>query len=140
MELNVVAPCGIDCVNCELFAENGRQEIWERVAKATDKSIQEVQCKGCREQGGCPMLKDCQTLACAREKGVDFCCQCGDFPCTRLQPMKQGAERTPHNLKVYNLLRLKRLGLEGFLAESARTRQRYFEGTFVIGAGPTLKD
>ncbi|WP_319558992.1 DUF3795 domain-containing protein [Marispirochaeta sp.] len=140
MELNKVAPCGIDCINCELFAENKRPDVWERVAKMTEKSMEEVQCKGCREQEGCPILEDCQTLACVKENGVDFCYQCTEFPCRRLQPMKQGAERTPHNLKVYNLCRLKQLGMEGFLAESARTRRFYFEGTFVIGAGPTLPD
>lgn len=140
MDLNKVAPCGIDCVNCELFAENKRTDVWERVAGMTGKSVDAIKCKGCREQGGCTIHADCQTLACVQDKGVDFCHECGDFPCIRLQPMKQGAERTPHNLKVYNLCRLKALGMESFLVEAARTRKLYFDGSFVIGAGPALSE
>ncbi len=140
MELNLVAPCGIDCVNCELYAENNRMDVVERMAQMTGKSVEEIKCKGCREQGGCTIHADCKTLACVQEKGIDFCHECADFPCTRLQPMKQGAERTPHNLKVYNLCRLKALGMEKFLNEAARTRRLYFDGSFVIGAGPTLAE
>ena len=38
-------------------------------------------------------------MACAKEQGVDFCYECKDFPCQKLQPLAEGAERYPHNLK-----------------------------------------
>ena len=38
-------------------------------------------CSGCREKG-C-LFKDCKVTACVREKGVDYCYQCDEFPCDR---------------------------------------------------------
>ncbi len=38
-------------------------------------------CSGCREKG-C-LFKDCKVTACVREKNVDYCFQCSEFPCDR---------------------------------------------------------
>lgn len=38
-------------------------------------------CGGCREKG-C-LFKECQVPACARERDVTYCYQCGEFPCDR---------------------------------------------------------
>ncbi|MFH1914044.1 MAG: C-GCAxxG-C-C family (seleno)protein [Pseudomonadota bacterium] len=38
-------------------------------------------CAGCRE-AGC-LFKACAVPGCARERGVDYCFQCADFPCDR---------------------------------------------------------
>lgn len=140
MELEKVAPCGIDCVNCELYEKNNRVDVLERVAKITGKTIEELKCKGCRLQGGCTMHENCETLACVQDKEVNFCFDCNDFPCKRLQPMKEGADRYPHNLKVYNLCQIQKMGIEKFLEQSALTRQLYFSGNFVIGAGPSVTE
>lgn len=37
-------------------------------------------CKGCRKQE-CSLFKACKVRDCYKEKGVDFCYQCPDFPC-----------------------------------------------------------
>ena len=78
----------------------------------------------------------CETLECVQNKKVDFCFACDDFPCSRLQPLAEGAERFPHNLKVYNLITIQNKGLEKWAAESTEIRERYFKGKFKIGAGP----
>lgn len=39
-------------------------------------------CPGCRENGGNP---SCSMRICAREKGVDACPLCEEYPCDRLQ-------------------------------------------------------
>ncbi len=37
-------------------------------------------CKGCRKQE-CHLFKDCEVRQCYKEKGVEYCYQCEDFPC-----------------------------------------------------------
>jgi len=39
-------------------------------------------CKGCRSEP-CRLFKNCGVRDCHREKPVDFCYQCDEFPCTR---------------------------------------------------------
>jgi hypothetical protein len=55
-------------------------------------------------------------------------------------PLVERADKVTHNMKVYNLCRIKRIGVDAFLAESAVNRRRYFTGSFVIGAGPRLPE
>lgn len=37
-------------------------------------------CKGCRNDD-CKLFKGCRVKECARDKAVDFCFQCPEFPC-----------------------------------------------------------
>lgn len=146
MDLNLVAPCGIDCGNCELFRANGRRDVWERAAEKRGLKAEDMACDGCRDGGGCSFLKgvagsgraaaDCETRTCVLSKGLDFCGDCGNFPCRRLQPLAEGAGFYPHNMKVYNLGRIRAVGPEAFLAEGKEIRRLYFTGKFKVGAGP----
>lgn len=138
MKASDIAPCGIDCVNCEFFADNGREDLWKAVAARLGVAPEEVACKGCRLQGGCSVHKNCATLSCVTGRGLESCGGCPEFPCVRLMPMAERADKVPHNMKVYNLCRIKQIGAEAFLAEAKINRLRYFKGTFVIGAGPQL--
>jgi hypothetical protein len=137
MDLNHIAPCGIDCVNCELFEANGNRAAWERVAARTGKSVEESACPGCRAGNGCVFAPGtCETLGCSRKRGLDFCSECGDFPCERLQPLADGASFYPHNFKAYNLSVIKARGAEALLAEAPRIRKLYYGGKFALGKGP----
>ncbi|MBN1333586.1 MAG: DUF3795 domain-containing protein [Synergistales bacterium] len=139
--LNAIAPCGIDCVNCPLHEHNITEEMKNRLAAMMGKAPQEMICQGCRSDKRaviCPV--DCPTLTCSREKGVDFCFQCPDFPCEKLTPAADRADKLPHNLKVYNSCRMKKMGLEKWLLEDARTTAtRYYKGRMVIGKGPVVE-
>lgn len=136
MDLNGIAPCGIDCANCDLFAANGNKEAWARVAAKLGGEPEAYACKGCRDGDGCVFFKGCETRACALERKAEFCFACGDYPCRRLLPAAEGAAFYPHNLKLYNLERIRSTGPEAFLAEAADSRRLYFKGRFKIGAGP----
>lgn len=136
MDLNLIAPCGIDCANCELFKANGNHAAWERVASKRGGKPEDFACKGCRKGDGCSFFSDCKTLACIKKKGLDFCSACEAFPCDMLMPLAEGASFYPHNLKVYNLCRIRLVGAEAFLKEAPRIRKLYYKGKFMIGAGP----
>jgi len=133
----VTAPCGIDCFNCEVYHSNITTEIAERLAKAFGFDPENAPCPGCREAGGCRLHWDnCETLDCVKERGVEFCYECPDFPCSRLLPCAEAAERYPHNLKAFNLARIKSVGFEQWAEEAKRNRLLYFRGRFAVGTGP----
>ena len=50
-----------------------------------------------------------------------------DFPCGLLHPLAHGADRFPHNLKVFNLCMIKKMGLENWAKnKSKQSFDRYY--------------
>jgi len=58
---NLATPCGLYCGECLFY---------------------EKPCKGCVPSGGKPSWGKCKTYACATEKKVEHCGECGEFPCS----------------------------------------------------------
>lgn len=105
--LDVLAPCGLNCRKCFAHCDgeigtlsSGLRErlgSFDRYAERFSAflpvfrnypSFKELlgylatpDCKGCR-QGTCK-YPNCGVVLCYRQKGVDFCFQCKDFPCNR---------------------------------------------------------
>lgn len=101
-----LAPCGLDCSRCFHFHDSEIKQLSIRLAELLDgfetvqpllapffpqlnnyaqfKEIidlfQQGECRGCR-YGICPL--PCNTKECFKEKGVDFCFQCDEYPCSR---------------------------------------------------------
>ena len=139
--LLAIAPCGIDCINCEVHEKNITPQRKDRIAQMSGKSPDEAACKGCRSYKRSPVCPvDCPTEICTREKGVDFCYECSSFPCDMLHPCADRADILPHNLKVFNLCRMRAVGPDKWLSEeSLAGRARYYRGKTVIGKGPLIK-
>jgi hypothetical protein len=136
---DLTAPCGVDCFNCEVYEGLITPERRAALAKRLQMDESAVACKGCREQKGCRLhWGACATLDCITAKGVEFCSDCAEFPCTKLQPVAAAVSPYPHNLKLFNLCRIKAVGAERWSEEAADIRRRYFQGKFVVGAGPVL--
>jgi hypothetical protein len=136
-----IAPCGIDCFNCEVYEKNINETTRGIMASRLNIDPDKVACKGCREQDGCRLhWGKCDTLDCVKQREVQYCFECNEFPCEMLCPSRESAERYPHNLKLYNLCRMKLLGVEKWTEEAATNRQRYFKGKFVVGKGAVLED
>jgi len=134
----LTAPCGLDCFYCEIYEDNLTSDLARLIHEKLGVSKQEIPCKGCRQQDGKHYHlppEGCATLDCVKAKGVELCCNCDDFPCVLLAPMADGASMYPHNIKVYNLCRIKNFGLERWIEEVGQIRKRYFTGRFVVGRG-----
>jgi len=134
----LTAPCGLDCFNCELYEDNITEEMVLFISEKWGVPNTEAACKGCRQQGGkhFHIPNGCATLDCAINKWVEFCCDCDEFPCSLLAPIADQAERFPHNMKVYNLCRIKKIGLNRWAEEEAgEIRKKYFKASFVVGKG-----
>jgi len=46
------------------------------------------------------------------------------------------ATTLPHNLKVFNLCVIQRLGVDDFIKQSAEIKITYYQGKMSIGRGP----
>jgi hypothetical protein len=138
---HLTAPCGLDCFNCLTFEGNITEEWKKQVSKFLKIPVEETPCKGCRdEKGNCKFAVNnhCATWDCVNEKELTYCCECSDFPCEKLMPTKEGAEY-PHNVKVYNLCRIKYKGIDNWIEEADDIRTRYYTGKFEVGKGPILE-
>ncbi|MBI1921678.1 MAG: DUF3795 domain-containing protein [Geobacter sp.] len=134
----LTAPCGLDCFNCDIHESNLTDELAELIHVQRGVPKDEIACKGCRQQDGkhYHLPQGCATLDCAKAKGVQLCCDCNEFPCAYLAPIADMAAHYPHNIKSYNLCRIKKVGLERWIEEEAgQMRKKYFGCKFAMGKG-----
>ncbi len=127
--------CGIYCGECECHKAKDDLKLMEYMKS---KGIPNLPCPGCREvEGRCPVIGGvCETYQCALEKKVDFCFECDDFPCSRLNPASDRADILPHNLKAFNLCYIQKHGLEEFASHAAEFKNKYYKGKMAVGKGP----
>ncbi len=59
----VIAFCGIDCERCGNYLKN-------------------MNCLGCRREED--MIADCDLRQCCKEKSINSCAECAEFPCGRI--------------------------------------------------------
>ena len=127
----MTAPCGLACFDCVVHLAKDDPRLRRRVAEQFGIPEKDVGCSGCREtEGHCPVTAEaCTVYPCAQARGVEFCCDCSDFPCEALHPYADRAHDLPHNTKVYNLCLIKRVGVKAWAEERARDVKRtYFTG------------
>jgi hypothetical protein len=132
--------CGINCSDCKCSKAKDDEKLLQFfISKGIP--AEKLPCPGCRAvEGNCPVIGEkCETYKCALEKNIDFCYECEDFPCDKLNPAADRANVLPHNLKVFNLCYIKNNGLEKFAENSAMIWEKYYEGKMAIGKGPQLE-
>lgn len=140
-DITLAAPCGTYCGECEAYKCKDDPVLMERMMNSKVLKTELLPCPGCRAMKGNCLAVDgtCVTYACVTAHGVDFCFECPEFPCPKLNPAADRAEILPHNIKIFNLCCIEHQGLDKFLESIPAIRQRYFGGKMVIGQGPQLK-
>ena len=133
---NLTAPCGLACFNCPVCVSKPsfKTAIMSGAVKLIlfkklDFKKRNSICRGCRtEDGKCKatgFVEPCKIYSCSKQKGVEFCYECGIFPCDHFQPYKNKAF-LPHNTKVYNLCLIKNMGLEKWAeTKAAEVTEKY---------------
>ncbi len=137
--LNKLGPCGLSCDKCfahidgkikyhsdQLKKYLGNFDVYaERFVELIDapvfkkypdfKEVLEfftnVECKGCRKEH-CKLFKACNVRNCHEEKGVDYCFQCDEFPCSNT-----GFDEHLHKRSVNINKRMKDIGIEAYFKE-----------------------
>ena len=101
MSDSMIAPCGIDCSECEILRAANDPQLAEETAKRWRETWQPKAdaswfvCQGCRGDRAKCWTDDCKIYACCvEERGLDSCSVCGSFPCEELQ--KWAAESSNH--------------------------------------------
>jgi len=142
--LRLTAPCGLDCFNCRFFLAQEDQEALAAVEELAGKynlPVEKMLCQGCRDHHGRIPLQQhlfgeahrCAAYECSQDKGLNFCGECQDFPCDHLHPYADKAGYLPHNLKVFNLCLINKMGLEKWAESKAReVREVYFNKPWTL--------
>lgn len=154
MENILVAPCGISCRHCLFYLLKDNPAVADSMVSLGFSRDKLQHCQGCRPtEGKCPNANctketlfnslpaagsSCATYTCSVEHGVDFCYECPEFPCVKLQPCADMAKELPHNMKVFYLSFIKHQGLTEFLKKYPELGPRYYFGKMAIGKGPQL--
>lgn len=131
----MTAPCGLDCFNCALYLANDNEKIRKVVAEKIQMPLPDATCNGCRAEAGVisalKRTKPCQVFKCISQKGLKFCFECSDFPCDHLHPYADMASQRPHNMKIFNLCLIKKMGIEHWAGKKAKSvRETYFKEKF----------
>jgi hypothetical protein len=144
--LEKFGPCGLLCEKCFAFdkgpilnhAEQLKQNLGEfdnyakRFATLLDEPkfgdypifkeflglLSASNCQGCRKQE-CHLFRNCKVKDCYKEKKVDFCYQCSDFPCDQTGFDENLNQRW---LKINQKIR--EIGLENYYSE-IKDKPRY---------------
>lgn len=110
-EKKLAAACGLFCPSCTIYiATHEDPERLESFAKHLNLSIEETKCFGCRSENRNSKCGDCFMWDCTQKKGIDFCIDCADYPCSEL---KEFQSRMPHRLEMWkDLEKIKKIGWE----------------------------
>jgi hypothetical protein len=112
----IAAVCGLYCGACTFYI--GSQEDPERLAALAarhGKPIQDLYCDGCMGERRTYYCETCTLTRCAQNRGVDFCSQCGDYPCGELIAFES---KYPHRIGLRTSLEMIRdRGWEAWEAE-----------------------
>ncbi len=99
MDINpdFLAPCGLYCGVCGIYLadRDNNEKFKERLCAVYGTRPEDIQCKGCLhddEEAIFFYCRACPIKTCTREKGIEGCHQCDDFPCTLIEefPMPVG--------------------------------------------------
>jgi hypothetical protein len=128
--LKLVTYCGLYCALC---AQRGRipsqaQALRESMVKEgyefwgkeipefnefwgflTNLSQPDTSCPGCRQGGGPPF---CTIRKCAREKGLEICVECDEYPCRRIHAIAEGYPTLLSEGK-----RIQKIGIDAWIKE-----------------------
>jgi len=118
-----ISVCGLNCAKCDMYEashgnEKVRDEIVQWFKEKRNKTLQpeQIRCEGCRGPLDAHWSEDCRMLSCATQRGLQYCFQCSDFPCTKLKDFcSDGVAH--HKRTVENLARMKEIGVQAWIAE-----------------------
>ena len=92
--------CGLDCKECDIRWASDNPELAAKIADWLHQHgyphvrPEHVHCSGCKGDRAKHWSADCWILECCVDRnGLQFCYQCRDFPCSRLEEWAKGDRR-----------------------------------------------
>jgi len=110
MTTPLIAPCGLDCAQCDAFKltqandQAGLEALavrWQVEYSAPNLTVAGVTCDGCLATTGRlgAHCAECNIRACAVEHSFTTCAECDQFACEKLQGFFQMAPMAKGNLE-----------------------------------------
>lgn len=96
----LLSACGLNCGLCPRFHTDGTSR-----------------CPGCGGEGFGDKRPPCSVVACCARHDVQFCFQCGEYPCKRLEGAELCDSFISHRNMRADFERAKRTGLDAYRAE-----------------------
>jgi len=90
-------------------------QFWSFLTRLCDP---EKSCLGCRQGGGPPF---CSIRRCARERRVDVCVFCPEYPCKRVVQLADG-----YPTLIADGKRMKKVGIEAWIQEQKKRSKTGF--------------
>ncbi|MFX1575018.1 MAG: DUF3795 domain-containing protein [Promethearchaeota archaeon] len=111
----MIGYCGYNCYLCAARSndQSVRQKMvdaWKKYLGHENYTAENVACEGCKSKGNKIADKQCKARPCARNKGLDSCAQCDDFPCDKVNHLFA----TPVGMLVYRASKFKDITEEEF--------------------------
>jgi hypothetical protein len=121
-----LSACGLNCANCDIYMashgdEDARKSIvdWFRDERNIDLDPEQVRCEGCMGDSERHWSPDCGMMTCAKERELEHCFECGEFPCSRNEEFS--ADGTPHHRRtIENSKRMRQMGLKAWKQEQMK--------------------
>jgi hypothetical protein len=130
-----ISYCGLNCAMCSLYlipddkiaAERTlnwfKQEGWRPNEMTVEQFMRTNgrECEGCRGPIDKCWSKDdaCHFRSCAQKKQIDYCFDCLEFPCNKIETFKND-DASHHDQAVKNLETMKEIGLEEFIKQKKK--------------------
>ncbi len=111
--------CGVYCGACTTYRayNDDDQALFNRNVKMGMPPDQ-IFCKGCGSNLINEWCANCDFRKCVKEKGVEYCFECKDFPCRKLIDF---SKTRPHRtLGLRNLKQLKEMNIEEWLKQQEK--------------------
>jgi len=107
--------CGLYCGACPVLIGNETGKLAE-IARRWGAKPGDLVCRGCKSGVESVYCKKCDLKSCAEDKRVEFCCDCDDYPCSKLTDFVDD-QHAHHSVVLRNLSRIKKIGVRNWLTE-----------------------
>ncbi len=95
----LASTCGLFCPSCHIFiATQAKNEELNNMATKEGVKVEEISCMGCNSENNTIKCKSCKIRACAKEKNIEFCYECKEFPCNSFEEFQK---QMPNSIEVY---------------------------------------
>ena len=96
-----ISVCGLNCTKCDL--------------------LEQGECNGCRGSLENHWSPDCQFLACIKDRGFDYCYECEEFPCDKINSFASDGHEH-HRITIENLKSMKKIGLKKWIENQKESK------------------
>ena len=98
-DVRLAGICGLFCPACTVYiATMEDPERLKVLAEVSALPPEDMKCYGCHSEHRIPLAENCKMVKCAREKGINFCYECDEYPCEEFRTFQ---EELPHRIELW---------------------------------------